>query len=392
MLALEHFNAEQFKAEYWQRKPGIFRQVLPGFTDPLSADELAGLALEPGVDSRIIQNDRGKWKLNHGPFEAYEELGDSHWTLLVQAVNEHFPPARALLNAFRFLPDWRIDDLMVSFATPKGGVGPHLDQYDVFIIQGEGKRRWRIGLPGDFKTLTPHPELKQIPAFDAIIDEVLEPGDMIYIPANHPHEGISLEPSLNYSVGFRAPSQAELISAWADHAIDQNKFEQRFRDTQASLAASPEHVSWHLPAAAVTEFQHLMQQALANCNDMQAFLASFLSTNPRPPLPLWPEHEISEENLFAWLATCDTLGFVPGVRWLTIEEEHKHWLYLQGERFAYSAKLEELLTLLREQEWVSAEELQFFCEQCTATTALVVWASNEGLLVDSEEVDEEEED
>src|SRR5690554_2510065 len=215
MNKLRNFDITEFKRAIWQKKPGVYRQVLPQLDEPLAPDELAGLALEPGVDSPVIWCDRGQWQLAHGPFEDYAKLGDSHWTLLVQAVNEHYPPARQLLRYFDWLPDWRIDDLMVSYATSKGGVGPHVDQYDVFIIQGEGRRPWQIGAPGNLETITPHPELKQVKSFTPIIDVVLEPGDMIYIPAGFPHDGTSIEPSLSYSVGFRAPSQAELLSALA---------------------------------------------------------------------------------------------------------------------------------------------------------------------------------
>lgn len=388
MIQLQGFDADAFKRDYWQQKPGVFRQVLPKFQDPLSADELAGLALEPGVDSRVIQCDRGRWNLTHGPFDQYHTLGESHWTLLVQAVNEHFPPARPLLNAFRFLPDWRIDDLMVSFATPQGGVGPHLDQYDVFIVQGEGKRRWRIGLPGEFKTLTPHPELKQIPAFEAIIDEELEPGDMIYIPANHPHEGVSLEPSMNYSVGFRAPSQAELLSAFADQALDQNLFEQRFRDRVESLTAQHGKPAWHLPDEAIDEFQRLMQAAVADKTQFRHFIADFLSHNPRPPLQIWPEYELTEENIASWLAGCCSLGLVPGVRWV----EQNGQLHIQGQRFSYDTALEQLLDVLKQEDWIEPDELLAYMQQSKQVTAFVLWATNEGLLVDAEEDEETDED
>lgn len=155
------FDAKKFLAHDWQRQPRVFRRVFADFADPISADELAGIGLEPGVDSRLVSNADDQWQLTHGPIEDFSAVGDSHWSLLVQAVNEHFPPAQALLEPFRFIPDWRIDDLMVSYSTPGGGVGAHLDQYDVFIIQGQGQRRWQVGARGNYKVHTPSESTKR---------------------------------------------------------------------------------------------------------------------------------------------------------------------------------------------------------------------------------------
>ncbi|MGL5407962.1 MAG: cupin domain-containing protein, partial [Shewanella sp.] len=131
----------QFLQEYWQKKPLVIKGAFPQFADPISADELAGLACEEEISSRIVVTKDHDWEVIQGPFEDYDRYGESHWQLLVQAVNHWYPDSQPLVEALRFLPDWRFDDLMVSFATPQGGVGPHVDNYDVFIIQGEGERR-----------------------------------------------------------------------------------------------------------------------------------------------------------------------------------------------------------------------------------------------------------
>lgn len=174
--------------------------------------------MESEVDSRLVSHQDGKWQVSHGPFESYDHLGETNWSLLVQAVNHWHEPTAALMRPFRELPDWRIDDLMISFSVPGGGVGPHLDQYDVFIIQGTGRRRWRVGEKLQMKQHCPHPDLLQVDPFEAIIDEELEPGDILYIPPGFPHEGYALENAMNYSVGFRAPNTRELISGFADFA------------------------------------------------------------------------------------------------------------------------------------------------------------------------------
>lgn len=387
MKQLRDFDTEDFKRRYWQQQPGVFRQVMPDLVEPLSPDELAGLALEPGVDSRVIWCERGRWQLEHGPFDNYAKLGDSHWTLLVQAVNEHYPPARHLLRHFEWLPDWRIDDLMVSFATPKGGVGPHVDQYDVFIIQGSGRRQWQIGQPGGLETITPHPELKQVKGFTPIIDVVLEPGDMIYIPAGFPHEGVSIEASVNYSVGFRAPSQAELLSALADKALDEDLLTTRFKDTSGSLAAQANQPSWYLPASAVTAFKDLVTSAVANEALMQRLCAVYLSQNPRPPLQFWPEQSITSEQLLAWLSTNPQYLTAPGLRWLTVHEKSANTaevelaLYVQGQRFLADSDTEQLLALFKAHESLNSNFIAARVKASAAASALVLWLVNEGYLV-----------
>ncbi len=212
-------NWPDFLERHWQKRPVVLKRGFTNFIDPLSPDELAGLAMESEIDSRLVSHQDGKWQVSHGPFESYDHLGESNWSLLVQAVNHWHEPTAALMRPFRALPDWRIDDLMISFSVPGGGVGPHLDQYDVFIIQGTGRRRWRVGEKLQMRQHCPHPDLLQVDPFEAIIDEELEPGDILYIPPGFPHEGYALENAMNYSVGFRAPNSRELISGFADYVL-----------------------------------------------------------------------------------------------------------------------------------------------------------------------------
>lgn len=200
-----------FLQRYWQKRPVILKRGFKNFIDPLSPDELAGLAMENEVDSRLVSHEDGRWHVSHGPFESFDHLGENNWSLLVQAVDHWHEPAAALMRPFRPLSDWRMDDLMISFSVPGGGVGPHFDQYDVFIIQGSGRRRWRVGEKTEMKQHCPHPDLLQVGPFDAIIDEEMEPGDILYIPPGFPHEGYSLENALNYSVG----SAPQVVENWS---------------------------------------------------------------------------------------------------------------------------------------------------------------------------------
>lgn len=232
-------NWPEFIERYWQKRPVVLKRGISNFIDPISPDELAGLAMENEVDSRLVSHQDGKWQVSHGPFESYDHLGENNWSLLVQAVNNWHEPTAALMRPFRALPDWRMDDLMISFSVPGGGVGPHLDQYDVFIIQGTGRRRWRVGEKVPMKQHCPHPDLLQVDPFEGIIDEELEPGDILYIPPGFPHEGYSLENSLNYSVGFRAPSGREMISGFADYVLQRELGSYRYSDPDVPAREHP---------------------------------------------------------------------------------------------------------------------------------------------------------
>ena len=236
---------ERFMTEYWQKKPLLIKQAIPDFQGTIEADELAGLAMEQEIESRIIQQDSNdNWQVHHGPFEDFSQFGEDNWTLLVQAVNNWSRETNELISLVNFIPRWRIDDVMVSFSTPNGGVGAHLDQYDVFILQGEGRRRWQVGAPdSSLETLLPHPDLKQVSAFEPIIDEITEPGDLLYIPPNHPHNGVSIENSLNFSIGFQAPSSQDLWSCFADVLIDKSLGEQRFGDPTRTVSKTPQELA-----------------------------------------------------------------------------------------------------------------------------------------------------
>ena len=345
------FSAVAFLRDYWQQKPLLIKQAFVGFEDPISADELAGLSLEPGVDSRVVQKTAADWDLQHGPIEDFSAFGDSGWSLLVQAVNEHYPPAQELLRAFRFLPDWRVDDLMVSYSTVGGGVGAHLDQYDVFIIQGSGSRRWQVGEPGDYKTICPHPDLKQITGFTPIIDEVLEPGDMLYIPAGFPHAGETLTEALNFSVGFRAPSQAELISALADYALDQDALQQRFRDRSEILLNQDgtelaDREPWHLPQQATQYCRELMQSALNDDALLHKVCAELFSKNPRPPLPDYPSEPFTAGAVVYSCKRYELLVKAVGVRMITTHHEGNLYAVIQGNWFRLDEHAEALFGVL----------------------------------------------
>lgn len=214
-------TTEQFLAEYWQQQPLLCPQALPHFQSPITAEELAGLAMEPDIDSRMVWQDSGVWHQQAGPFAEHAFRGEKPWTLLVQGVDRFHSGVSILRNTLPLVPRWRFDDVMVSFATDRAGVGPHFDRYDVFLLQGSGRREWRIGPHCDDET----PQLQEngltlIPPFEPVETFVLEPGDVLYIPPGVGHWGVALGEAITYSLGFRAPSVGDLLARRTDAALE----------------------------------------------------------------------------------------------------------------------------------------------------------------------------
>lgn len=212
--------ASEFLETHWQRKPLLVRQAVPGYASPISADELAGLALEEEVESRLVleQGAAGPWELRHGPFQSedFQNLPDAAWTLLVQAVDLWVPEISALLEQFNFLPRWRLDDVMISYAAAHGSVGPHFDQYDVFLLQVEGSRRWQVG--GGCDATSPvlsNTDLRILADFKSEQEWLLQPGDMLYVPPGIAHWGVAQSPGLTFSIGFRSPDLADMLGELA---------------------------------------------------------------------------------------------------------------------------------------------------------------------------------
>jgi len=218
---LGNINAADFLSKYWQKKPLLIRSAIPNYIPPVSADELAGLACSEDVESRIVLEKDGvsPWELRHGPFDEniFGHLPESHWTLLVQECNKHVPDLAVLLEQFNFIPNWRVDDVMVSYAAPQGSVGPHVDQYDVFLLQGMGRRRWQINSNrSEHLAFIPDIDLRILEQFDVEQEWELEPGDMLYLPPGIAHYGVAVDDCMTLSIGFRAPSHYELLTHFAE--------------------------------------------------------------------------------------------------------------------------------------------------------------------------------
>lgn len=363
---------EKFLADYWQKKPLIIKNAFENFEDLIEPDELAGLAMEEFIESRIIAKPDSSWQVKHGPFEDFSEYGESNWTLLVQAVNHWNDNVQNLIKPFSFLPYWRIDDVMVSFSTPNGGVGPHLDQYDVFILQGMGKRRWRVGLPdSSLKTICPHEDLKQVSDFTAVIDEVTEAGDLLYIPPNHPHDGVAIDNALNYSVGFQAPSSKELTAGFADFLIDQNLGEARINDPERKLTEKPQVLS----AQDIQGLRNYMFEQANNPSQFNHFIGRYL-TQSHHNFNLWiPETELTVEQVQGIITEHDLVK-VSGIKSLIVEENEPA-LFINGDIFALTPETIELAHRMATQACLTTESLNSSAK-CLNSVQLLTNILNKG--------------
>jgi len=242
------FDAQAFLTAHWQKRPLVLRNPWAQvWENPLAPDDLAALACTDDADTRIVERKRSGWKVRHGPFKPsrFAKLGERPWTLLVQGVDRMVPAVAAIIDPFRFVPDWRIDDVMVSYASDGGGVGPHFDNYDVFLVQGLGQRRWRVGAPCNAATpLMPHDDLRLLATFEPLDEWVLDPGDMLYLPPGVAHDGVAIgDDCMTYSVGFRAPSRSELIAHFCDHLLAELTEDDRYTDPGLQVQADPTQIA-----------------------------------------------------------------------------------------------------------------------------------------------------
>lgn len=326
------FDMKAFLAEYWHKQPTIIKGGFADFVDPISPDELAGLAMEEDVDSRFIANKDNKWSATHGPLPEshFDSLEESHWQLVVQACNHWHLGSAELIEPFKQLPQWLFDDLMVCFSAPEGGVGPHIDQYDVFIIQGSGKRRWRVGDidKGQYKESIQAGALRQIEGFDPIIDDVLEPGDILYIPPGFPHEGNTLEPSMSYSIGFRSPKEQELLSNFADYVLAHDKGDVHLHNPAQSTQSN----SGELLNQDIDKLTDMLKAALNSQQDVRSFMGAMLSQSRHQLDVVEPEELHTIDEVSEYLQSGGELTKVSGLRTLYNQDEETT-LFINGETF-----------------------------------------------------------
>ena len=301
-MQLKHFDIDGFLRDSWQQQPLLIRNPWALWENPLDPDELAGLACEEGVEARLISQTPDALMAEHGPFPQarFSQLGKAPWTLLVQAVDHYVPQVAALLDPFRFVPNWRIDDVMVSYATDGGGVGPHFDQYDVFLIQGLGQRRWQIGALCDETTvLLPHDDLRLLAHFEATGEWILGPGDILYVPPRFAHNGVAVgDDCMTYSVGFRAPSRSELIGNWCDDLLAELDDDDRYADQALTAQANPGEIS----AEALARLHAMVTEKLADRAAFARWFGKYNSTPKYPDMEWQPDEPIAAPELRQYLA------------------------------------------------------------------------------------------
>ena len=362
-LNLTQFTQAEFLRDYWQKKPVVIKQGFSSFEDPISPDELAGIACEEQVQSRLIHHTDGKWQADFGPFESYDHLGEDNWSLVIQALDNWSEDAAQIIEAFRFIPHWRLDDLMASFATPGGSVGPHMDKYDTFICQGSGNRRWRVGDNGEHKEFSAHSALLHVENFTAIIDEELEAGDILYIPPGFPHEGVSLNNSMSFSVGFRTNSTVSLLSAFADHLID--------KDQGNELIEDPNRVATQNSGAIDTKdyqlIKHQLQQVLDNDDVFRNFVGCYM-TQAKHEMDLVPNEEPYADEEVTDILSQASLLRLGGLRAFYLTDTVEQGIcYIDGSEVTFDKNIIDAVKLM--------------CDNvCLAPNDLAPWKNNAAFI------------
>ena len=348
-------TAREFLRDYWQKKPLLIRQAIPDFESPIDADELAGLALEEEVESRlVIEHGERPWELRRGPFveDTFSTLPEREWTLLVQAVDQFVPEVAELLEQFRFLPSWRIDDVMISFAAPGGSVGPHFDNYDVFLLQAQGKRNWKIGqMCSSESPLLQHADLRILAEFEESAEWVLEPGDMLYLPPRLAHFGIAEDDCMTYSVGFRAPSAAEVLTHFTDFLSQYLTDEERYTDADAQPASDPHQIQ----SDALDRLKSLLAEHMSDERMLLTWFGQFM-TEPRYP-ELVAGEELDEQDFISSLEDGAILVRNPSARLAWSEVDDDVLLFASGQSRYLPGKLRELLKLVCAADALHAENL-----------------------------------
>jgi 50S ribosomal protein L16 3-hydroxylase len=371
-------DAQTFLDEFWQKQPCLIRGAVPDFIDPLTPQELAGLACEEDIQSRLVLEKHGQtpWEVRHGPFSEadFTSLPDTHWTLLVQDMNQHIPELALLLDQFSFIPSWRLDDVMVSYASPAGSVGPHTDQYDVFLLQGMGQRRWQISHQKDQQNIEGL-ELSILREFKAEQTWTLEAGDILYLPPGVAHYGVAETDCLTYSIGFRAPLEVDLLSSWADHLVLQDSSQLRYRDPDLQTPLHP----GKLDQLTINYFLQRMADLTQQPDEFRAWLAEHF-TLPAEDVDLRPEQPHTTDELLAMIQAGTPLLRSEYCRFAYIDNNDASIeIYINGRGTSLRETEAELGKLICDQRQFHASDLERFLDNVACTKRITDWF-NEGYL------------
>jgi 50S ribosomal protein L16 3-hydroxylase len=345
---LGDISPAQFLRDYWHKKPLLIRQALPGFKALLSSTALFDLAARDDVESRLITKTKTSWTMRNGPFAKLPAVKQKEWTLLVQGVNLHNDAADALLRSFRFIPDARLDDLMISYAGDGGGVGPHFDSYDVFLLQAEGERRWQIAAQEDL-TLIEGAPLKILQNFVAEETFVLAPGDMLYLPPHYAHDGVAIGDCMTYSIGFRAPTYQELGEAFLDFMVETIDLPDRYADPDLTPSANPAEIS-KVMLRRITDELHKVR---FDDEDIGVFLGEYLS---EPKASVFFDPPAKEYSPAAFEKAITKNGIVLSRKTQMLYRERT--IFINGESFDADGEDKLLLIALANARNLETEALQ----------------------------------
>ncbi len=378
MEVLGNISKEDFLKEYWQKKPLLIKGAFQDWENIISPDELAGLSLEESIESRIItQFDEAKpYKLEQGPFKEsrFESLGHENWSLLVQGVDRVHPEVSALMNCFSFIPNWRLDDVMVSYATDKGSVGAHIDNYDVFLIQGYGKREWKIN---EEKVLEDNfiedLDIRILKDFKETQSYILEPGDMLYVPPRIAHHGIALGDSMTYSVGFRAPEHWDLLNSFAKYMAEDLDEDILYADPDLKLQENPGQIKEEI----IDKMQQIMLEYLNDKEKLASWFGRYI-TDPKMSINMPPEETIEDTKTLAMMLNSGAL--LVGMEGMKISyiESPVASLFVEGYELPLESKDIELAKFLANKKVFSAADLSRFDEESIDSIVLDLY--NRGYL------------
>ena len=364
---------EEFLRDYWQKKPLYIPAALNNFTDPLQPEELAGLACEEEIAARIIQdNGNNDWQVRHNPFteEDFTRLPASHWTVLVQDLNKHIRELDLLLDAFSFLPSWRIDDVMASYAAPHGGVGPHTDQYDVFLLQGMGTRRWQISEEKENQALIEGIDLRILKQFKAEQEFLLQPGDMLYLPPGVQHYGVSDKPCMTYSIGFRAPTQLELLGDYIDQlTLKQNTTNDiRYRDPTLTKQNNGE-----ITSDAMNQIVNLIKDIPQDEVEIKHWFGKFITSTHQTLTSIPVESDIDPDVIKRHIQQGKALYRNPTSRFAYIEDNDNTRIYIDSASVALSGATAGIAKYICDHRQFNANDLADWLANSQCLALLSAW-------------------
>jgi len=376
-------SQQDFLEQYWQKKPLLIRQAFTDFKSPLSPDELAGLACEEEVESRLIEEHgvKGKWQVTRGPLmeEDFARLPKTHWTMLVQDVDKHLPELQVLLDPFRFIPDWRRDDLMISYAPKFGSVGPHTDSYDVFLLQAMGTRQWQImDEPLHEAVLIDGIDLQILKEFNADQTWELQPGDMLYLPPHIAHHGVALDECMTFSFGFRAPKKVELLDSLVNTLLEKSLAKGLYADPDLRLNQHKAEID----SQAVTRVKQLLHQTIDEAEPILASVLAKFVTESKPSLVNLADEFATEpmtvEDINRLFERGEQLQRNVYYRFAWLKNATGGELFMAGEGYAVDETGVPFLPLLTERDFLEQDEWVRLKQSKSAVNVLIDLISEGG--------------